>query len=164
MILGIESAIGARGLLEDTYVFLTAKHGNSPVDRTKLTYAPTDQIPGIIDPSVVQVLHATQDDCSLLWLKDQTKTGAAVAALLANREANHICQVWAGDELKLHFPDPLVDSRAPDIVVIPSPGMFYDPGLTELPADPTNKIAEHGGSAMTTSMCRWLFIRLDPQD
>ena len=32
-----------------------------------------------------------------------------------------------------------------DIIVIPKPGMFYDPGLTESPVNPTNKIAEHGG-------------------
>jgi hypothetical protein len=144
----ILSALTSHSLLADTYVVLTAKHGNSPVDKTKLTYAPVSgpgSVPGIIDPSVVHVVQATQDDCSLLWLADQSQTALAVSTLLANQVANNIVEVWAGDELKTHFPDPLVDPRAPDIIVIPKLGMFYDAGLTESPVNPTNKIAEHGG-------------------
>ena len=141
----ILNALTSHNLLADTWVVLTAKHGNSPVDKTKLTYAPATgagSIPALIDPSVVHVVQATQDDCSLLWLADQTKTTLAVTTLLSNQTANNITAVWAGDELKLHYPDPLTDPRAPDIVVIPKNGMFYDAGL---PSDPTNKIAEHGG-------------------
>ena len=38
--------------------------------------------------------------------------------------------------LKLHFPDPLLDSRTPDIIAIGKPGTIYTT---------SNKIAEHGG-------------------
>jgi hypothetical protein len=141
----ILNALTSHNLQDDTFVVLTSKHGNSPVDKSRLIYAPYTQIPGIIDPSVVHVLHATQDDCTLMWLENQTKTAAAVSALQANQTVGNISQIWSGDEIKLHYPDPLTDARSPDIIVIPKLGLYYDPGLTEIPVNATSKIAEHGG-------------------
>jgi hypothetical protein len=45
--------------------------------------------------------------------------------------------LW-GDTLKLQFNDPLVDSRTPDIIVVPTPGVIYA-------GKNSPKTAEHGG-------------------
>ena len=79
------------------------------------------------------------DDVALIWLQDQTKTDAVVAALStkANEVLAHIQQILAGDALELLYNDPTKDSRTPDIVVLPEQGVIY--------TGSTAKIAEHGG-------------------
>src|SRR5262249_30584220 len=48
--------------------------------------------------------------------------------------------LW-GDTLKLFANDPLHDSRSPDIVVLPTPGVIYA-------GRKSTKLAEHGGWAV----------------
>ena len=64
---------------------------------------------------------------------------AAVNKLEANRSAAGIGQIIAGEELKLYFPDPTVDSVVPDIIVVANNGVNY-----EKTAGSTT-FAEHGG-------------------
>jgi hypothetical protein len=79
------------------------------------------------------------DTGPLIWLKDQTKTAAVVAAFgqEANRLAARVSQVLSGDDVKALFDDPRTDSRAPDIILVPALGTVYTTALT--------KIADHGG-------------------
>jgi len=51
--------------------------------------------------------------------------------------AASIESVWSQERLKLHFGDPLVDPRAPDIIALGKPGTIYTTS--------GNKIGEHGG-------------------
>ena len=51
--------------------------------------------------------------------------------------ALNIQDIWANDLLTLHFPDPLIDPRVPDIIALTKPGTIY--------SSSTSKIAEHGG-------------------
>jgi len=131
----IVAALQSNGLLNSTYVIVTAKHGQAPIDPTKLNIVSPTLIPGLIEPTD-HVLATSGDDAQLLWLQDQSNTAAAVSVLLANQTNTSIQDIWASDLLKLHFPDPLLDSRTPDIIAIGKPGTIYST---------SSKIAEHGG-------------------
>ncbi|MBA3832875.1 MAG: alkaline phosphatase family protein [Chthoniobacterales bacterium] len=129
------AALRDHGLLESTLIIVTSKHGQSPIDPRKLVIAGESTIPDIVGPSLIA--QATQDDIALLWLTDQSQTDAAVALLEANLAVAHIDTIFAGLSLRLQFPNPLNDSRTPDIIVRPVPGVIY--------TDSSTKIAEHGG-------------------
>src|SRR5262249_39240356 len=127
-------------LLVKTAIILTAKHGQSPIDPNKYQKVPTSTIKNVVNGVQPGLLaQATTDDVALLWLKDQSKVNAAVAALStkANEATAHIQEIFAGDALQLLYNDPLKDSRTPDIVVLPEQGVIY--------TGSTKKIAEHGG-------------------
>jgi hypothetical protein len=107
----------ARRLYESTLVIVSAKHGQSPIDRSQLhmeagghgTPDVTDPLPSIntVDPNVDQVLstfvnpnsgnqyaidgHLQTDDVGIVWLQDQSaaKVSGVVAALQANASAIH---------------------------------------------------------------------------
>lgn len=133
------SELSKRGLLEDTTVMVTAKHGQSPVDPNKHQIVDSKIIPDLVNSVQAGLLaQATQDDVSLLWLTDSSKTNEVVAKLSANATQANIGQIISGDQLKQFYSDPQHDSRTPDIVVLPNPGVIY----TKKTA---TKIAEHGG-------------------
>jgi hypothetical protein len=73
----------------------------------------------------------------LIWLQDQSQTDDVAEYLNAHANDLFIEEVMAGDELKLRFRDPNVDSRTPDIIVQPIYGTIY--------TGSTKKNAEHGG-------------------
>jgi len=129
----------ANNLLSSTLVVLTAKHGQSPIDPSKRTAISGKVIPSIINqvkPGLVA--QATQDDVALIWLTDQSQTSAAVYQLgfPANQQAAGIQTILSEDSLVRMFPNPLTDSRVPDIIALPNKGVIYTGG---------SKIAEHGG-------------------
>ena len=128
-----------KGLYNSTTIILTAKHGQTPIDRSKSKLVDSSIIPGIVE-GVQKGLTAqiTQDDIALIWLTDNSKTNAVVAALRANEAKASIGKILAGDELKLHFNDPKSDRRTPDIIVLPTFGVIYAGAKA-------TKIAEHGG-------------------
>ena len=133
------TALDAQMLLSNTVIILSAKHGQSPIDPTLHQIVDNNIIPNIVNSvQAGLVAQATEDDVALLWLTDQSKTAAAVAALNAHKAAAHIKTILSGASLEVFFNDPTKDSRTPDIIVLPQPGVIY--------ANPTaTKIAEHGG-------------------
>ena len=133
------NALRTNGLLNSTYIILTAKHGQAPIDPTKLNIVSPTLIPGLIDPAITHVDLASGDNAPLIWLQDQTQTATAVNVLLNNQTNASIDEIWAGDSLKLRYPDPLLDPRTPDIIVAGKPGTVYASGSS------ATKIAEHGG-------------------
>ena len=60
-----------------------------------------------------------------------------MAALNANKAQAHIDTILSGAALQQYFNDPTTDSRTPDIIVLPEPGVIY--------TNSTNIIAAHGG-------------------
>jgi Type I phosphodiesterase / nucleotide pyrophosphatase len=135
----IVAALGQQQIFEKTVVILTAKHGQTPIDPTKRLIVDSTIIPNLVNSVQAGLLaQATQDDVSLLWLKDQSKVDAVVAELNANKAQAHIDTILSGHSLTKLFNDPPTDSRTPDIIVLPLPGVIYaNPAAT--------KIAEHGG-------------------
>jgi hypothetical protein len=75
----------------------------------------------------------------LIWLANSSTTVADVALLLAKTNEAAIQTIFAGPSIISLFGNPLTDSRVPDIVVQPEPGVIY--------TSSTGKIAEHGGFA-----------------
>lgn len=153
----VDSAIGQmvselnkQGLLDSTLIIVSAKHGQSPIDPSRVLRIPgdvaTDEPPSqILSPAGVGpglfVAQADEDDISMLWLTDQSQTESAVAtlSLAANENLFGQGEIFAGPSLTLQFNDPLTDSRTPDIIVAPNVGVIYTGG--------TGKVAEHGGFA-----------------
>src|SRR5262249_20086748 len=131
-----------RSLLATTEIIVTAKHGQSPINRDDYLKVAPKTIPAIVDGVAAGLTaHATQDDVSLLWLSDQSKTDAAVAALHSDESGpntGHISAVIAGAQLEQLYADPTRDPRVPDLIVEPQHGVVYTTSA--------GTIAEHGGS------------------
>jgi hypothetical protein len=139
-------------LYDSTLIIITAKHGQSPIDPHRILRIPADE-PNDKAPSDILggvgsglksdtshlVSQALEDDISLIWLRDQSKTDWAVETLENNENLFGGGEIFARNSLDLIFNDPLRDSRSPDIVVAPNVGVVYTGG--------TKKIAEHGGFA-----------------
>ncbi len=144
------SELKKQGLSDSTLIIVSAKHGQSPIDISRVLRipgdVPTDEPPSqILSPAGVgpglPVAQADEDDISMLWLTDQSQTESSVAtlALAANENLFGQGEIFAGPSLTLQFNDPLTDSRTPDIIVAPNVGVIYTGG--------TKKVAEHGGFA-----------------
>jgi arylsulfatase A-like enzyme len=143
-----------RGLLDSTLVIITAKHGQSPIDPTRFLpipghsglngKTPSNILADLLPDSEVNQIGATQDDISLLWLADQSKTSTAVARLESQSPAQPasaniagISQIFAGASMAQLFNSPSTDPRTPDIIVQPNSGVIY--------TGSTKKQEEHGG-------------------
>ena len=144
----------ARGLFDSTLIVITAKHGQSPIDPTR--YVP--QLKAGTSPATLLSnaglipfsestnnptgIGPTEDDVSLIWLNDQSKTLDAVGMLEANADATTgiaLGQIFYGPALSLNYNDPAVDPRTPDIIITPNVGVTY--------TGSTKKQEEHGGFA-----------------
>jgi len=134
----IFEALRSQNLFSSTVVILTAKHGQTPIEPTRVRIVDEKLIPGILNAvSKDLVAESSGDDVLLLWLRDPSKTPEAVAALTAHQAEAHISRVYSGAALRLLFPDPKLDSRAPDLVVEPELGVIYT-------SPSSSAIAEHG--------------------
>ncbi len=119
-----------------TLVIVSAKHGQSPIDRTKRVALDDSVV--IAGPIGANYAFDIGDDGVLIWLKDNsgTKTADAVAALDGFAGDTGIGEWLSGPLLPLSYQDPAHDSRTPDIIGIAKIGVIYTTG---------SKIAEHGG-------------------
>ncbi len=132
----IVKALRDEGIFDSTLVVISAKHGQGPIDPGKANK--TGKLEDKVSPAIADMFaQITEDDVALIWLKDQGQTQAVADYLRANQTAFNIQDVLAGNLLKLRFNDPLTDSRTPDIIVLPTPGVIY--------TGSAKKIAEHGG-------------------
>ena len=147
-------ALKDQDLYDSTLFIVTAKHGQSPINPTKVNKPGhfADLVAALPDagtnPAALTLASAAacstgpcgfvqDDDIALIWLPDQSQTKAVANYLNANAPALFIDEVLAGLELKLKFNSPLTDSRVPDIIVQPQYGTIY--------TGSTKKNAEHGG-------------------
>ena len=147
----IVAALKSARLLSSTLAVISAKHGQSPINQASLVHF-DDSATTTLDPtnpsptSVTEYLFANgiqaytnaNDTCYFLWLKDQTRTAAAVALLQAAPAAKvgPVSSILSGSSLTAIFNDPTKDPRVPDIIMLPPAGTVYTGG---------SKIAEHGG-------------------
>jgi hypothetical protein len=127
------------GLLANTEIIVSAKHGQSPIDPSKLAKV-GDTVTPVLTSAGIGVAQNTEDDVSLIWLSDQQQTGAAVAALESNKangNSARIQYILSGAALADIFGNPLQNARTPDIIIQPIPGTIYSTSVA--------KVAEHGG-------------------
>jgi hypothetical protein len=158
----VDTAIGEmvahlkkQGRLHSTLIVISAKHGQSPIDPHRFFPIPGPSgtngqtpanlldalLPTSESPTNPTGIGATEDDISLLWLKDSSKTSSAVATLEANATAAGISQIISGPALALLYNPPGLpphgDPRTPDIIVVPNLGVVY--------TGSSKKLEEHGG-------------------
>jgi hypothetical protein len=127
------------GQLDSTTIIISAKHGQSPIDPSKLAkigHAETDVLSAAgITPQLV-----TDDDIALIWFQDNSQTRAAVNALQADQNGANTARIQyilSGSQLAAQFNSPTVDPRTPSLIVQPIPGTIYSSSKA--------KVAEHGG-------------------
>jgi hypothetical protein len=120
---------------DSTLIIIAAKHGQSPIDVTKV-----QRIGGGQPQTTIGSAEAfdISDDGSLIWLTDPSLTPGVVAQLSTptNQAALGIQEIFAGQSLKNKFNDPGSDPRTPDIILKVNTGVIFTGG---------SKIAEHGG-------------------
>jgi hypothetical protein len=135
--------LDADGLTDHTMVIVTAKHANSPLDRSSLRLVDPAQITALIN-SVQPGLAAqvTADTMPLIWLKDRSRAADVASVLRANADAIGAGTVTSGADVGTLFGGELAGnpSRIPDIVVQPVPGVVYD--------TPGAKLADHGSGSV----------------
>jgi hypothetical protein len=143
----------AKGLYDTTLIVITAKHGQSPIDPSRYVsqlingtspatlLSNAGYIPYSESTNNSNGIGPTEDDVSLIWLKNSSDTDASVKILEENASAAGIAlgQIYYGPSLALNYNDPTVDPRTPDIIVTPNVGVTY--------SGSTAKLAEHGGFA-----------------
>jgi len=152
----IISALQHAGIYDSTLIIITAKHGQSPINRAKLVKPGhfADLVCMVSDCTKVEAARiitdagnncpegpcgfVQDDDIALIWLPEQSKTRLVTNYLNDNAPALFIDEVMSEEELKLKFLDPRTDSRTPDIIVQPVYGTIYT-------KNSSNKVAEHGG-------------------
>jgi hypothetical protein len=122
-------------IFDSTLIIIGAKHGQSPIDRSKRV-----GIGGGEPAATIGAADAfdISDDGSLIWLTDPSLTAGVVETLStpANQQALGIQEIFAGQSLINKFNDPLKDPRTPDIILKVNTGVIFTGG---------SKIAEHGG-------------------
>ena len=137
------------GILDETLVIVTAKHGASPIDTARYVADGANtpatllgsMIPYSESPLNSTGIGATEDDVSVLWLKPQWSVNSAVKVLESNAAALGLGQIYYGPTLALNYGvgglAPGEDPRTPDIIVTPNVGVTY--------SGSTTMIADHGG-------------------
>jgi predicted AlkP superfamily pyrophosphatase or phosphodiesterase len=165
----IVSELKERNLYSSTVIIVTAKHGQSPTDHTKLvkngdtlsklleannyldpkgnfgqnatTSRNLNDGTGLVDTGMVQT-----DDVGLIWLRDRTQLDAAVTTLKDNLSCNAPGICADGPAAYILYGPSIASrfgdparGRTPDIIVQPNPGVIY--------TSSTAKDEEHGGNA-----------------
>jgi hypothetical protein len=147
------------GLYESTLIIITAKHGQSPIDSQRYTRI-TSSGPVTTSPSMLidkclpdsesnagGQIGPTEDDISLLWLKNSCSALTEVKTLESESpNTNNVAgigQILYGRILAQLFNKPGIppngDPRTPDIIVVSNVGVTY--------SGSTKKQGEHGGFA-----------------
>jgi hypothetical protein len=133
------AALEARHLLGKTLIIVTAKHGQSPIDKNLYHPVDGDAVAALVDAAAPVAGHI-EDDVALYWLKAGDTAAAAKAALLGSATARADKVFTAADPgFVAMFGDPARDPHTPDVIVQPIKGTIYS--LSK------KKDAEHGGFA-----------------
>lgn len=132
----LKNTLQQQHLLDNTFIIISAKHGNSPINSSLVRHLETQALKQVIENAAPGALaHLTADDGGLIWLKDAQYKSVVIHALLQQRHALGILHVLDAQAAPLNYPR---DERSPDIVIISQHGVIYGhAGDT--------KLAEHGG-------------------
>jgi predicted AlkP superfamily pyrophosphatase or phosphodiesterase len=129
--------LAAQGLADSTLIIVSAKHGQSPIDkkdRVAISDAPFQSVPGF-------GTHGFEicDDEGLVWLEPELEKAnykAAEAYLKAHAAELHIATLLDRTSLKALYEDPFHNTRVPDFIAVTDHGVICTGGT---------KLAEHGG-------------------
>jgi hypothetical protein len=147
----IVNALKVAGHYDDTLLIITAKHGESPIDTSQYVADGTNTpatllgsaIPYSESPLNPTGIGATEDDVSVLWLKEGASVTAAVELLKKDATKIGLGEIYYGPTLALNYNvgglEPGQDPRSPDIIVTPNVGVTY--------SSSTTMVGDHGGFA-----------------
>jgi len=165
----IVSELKQRNLYSSTAIIVTAKHGQSPTDHSKLvkngdTLSKLLEANNYLDPNgnfgqnntksgnlndgtgLVNTGFVQTDDVGLIWLRDQHQLPAVIKTLNDNLSCNAPGICADGPRAYILSGSQLsgqfgnpARGRTPDIIVQPNPGVIYTSSKT--------KDEEHGGNA-----------------
>jgi hypothetical protein len=130
--------------LASTKIIITAKHGQSPIDPSKLDKIGSAEVT-VLNNAGVFPAFVVDDDVSLIWMNPATQaadTAKGVAALensISHGNPANIQTILSGPTLQAQFGNPATDPRTPDIIIQPIPGTIYSHSKA--------KVMEHGGFA-----------------
>jgi predicted AlkP superfamily pyrophosphatase or phosphodiesterase len=152
----------ARGLLSQTAIIVSAKHGQSPIQTTSLLRIDDSNIIDALNEAWTNhggsgdlVSFAIDDDSMYIWLSHTSPAAESFARSFLLRYSQpasaHVATNYAGDFVGFHasglasvkdgpafFGVSANDPRVPTLVGVVQHGVVYTGG--------TSKIAEHGGS------------------
>ena len=143
--------------LDSTLIVIAAKHGQSTIDPARFFPIPGPNgnngsspatildnaglLPYSESPSNPTGIGPTEDDISVIWLNDSSKTEEAVTLLQKQSPPTDniagIGEIYSGASLTQIFNSPDQDTRSPDIIVTPNVGVIY--------TGSSKKLSEHGG-------------------
>ena len=135
----IVSELKKKGFFDSTWIIVTAKHGQSPMDVKKRRIISAEDVEGVVD--TVQkglTAHVTTDTIGLIWLKDPAKTDAVVNAYRDRMAALGIQEIFSGEKLRLLMNTAEEDSRMPDLILQPELGVIWSDKNAAI-------LSEHGG-------------------
>ena len=132
-----ETELRKQGLAASTLIIVSAKHGQSPIDRADrvaISDAPFAATPGF-GANGFEIC----DDEGLIWLDpglQKADYAAAKSYLLAHSGELHIQTLLDRSSLTPLYGDPFKNSRVPDFIAVTDHGVICTGG---------SKLAEHGG-------------------
>jgi hypothetical protein len=145
------SALVSRDLRSKTLIIVSAKHGQSPIDRTKQVALDDGAV--IKAPIGANFAFDIADDGVLIWLKSNSGTNTADAVANLNAFGDTGIGEWlSGPLLTLSYQDPQAptnDSRTPDIIGIARIGVS-----TRLDQKSPNMAASMKTTRMSRFWCR----------
>ncbi len=136
----IVQGIKDAGIYDETLIIVTAKHGEGPIDPKRfvedLQNSPATllgtALPYSESPLNPNGIGSTEDDVSLLWLKDSADANSAVELLEKNASRIGLGEIFYARPLSLNYGTPGIgvgkDPRTPDIIVTPNYGVTYVSG------------------------------------
>lgn len=133
----MEQELVNQGLDTSTLIIVSAKHGQSPIDRRVRRTMSDSGFQG--EPGFAPNGFEICDDEALIWLspeQQQSSYSAAEAYLKANAKALNIETLLDRSSLTALYEDPFHNSRVPDFIAVTKHGVICTGGT---------KLAEHGG-------------------
>ncbi len=114
------------GLEDSTWIVVTARHGQAPMADEPLRVVDPARVEGIARSAAHgELARVTADTVGLVWLKHPETAGAVVQAYRENRAALGIGEIYSADKLALIMNTAEQDTRMPDIVLEPQPGVIW---------------------------------------
>jgi hypothetical protein len=122
----IVSKLKAARLFGSTWICVASAYGQAPMDRRQLRVIPLDRLDSVataIKPGIDA--HLSGGDFAMMWLGDKSKTKDVAKAFSEHAQSLGIDRVITGPALALTLNAPQKDSRMPDIILEPQPGVLW---------------------------------------
>jgi hypothetical protein len=113
-------------LYDTTWIFVASPYGQAPMDARRVRHLALADVQAVADgirPGLV--MHMSGGDVAMIWLSDSAKTDVVVKAYSEREAALGIADIYSGARMALTLNLPAKDSRMPDIILQPEPGVLW---------------------------------------